>query len=89
VTRFASAGGARPLGGDSVYSAPLGGGRALWLSGDTLLGTAGDGRRDGAVMVSNTLGLQSLRKQDAPIRFVSGRPVWSAKAVSAGTPSSW
>jgi hypothetical protein len=61
------------LGGDCVYSAPLGGDRVLWLFGDSLVGTAREGRRDGAVMVSNTLGVQGLKKKDAPVRFVTGR----------------
>jgi hypothetical protein len=61
------------LGGDCVYSATLGGDRILWLFGDTLVGTAREGRRDGAVMVSNTLGVQDLKKKDAPVRFVTGR----------------
>jgi hypothetical protein len=59
------------IGGDGVYSAVLGPRRVLWLFGDTLLGTAKDGRRAGAAMVNNTVGVQAGK--DAAIRFVSGK----------------
>ena len=59
------------IGGDGVYSAVLGPRRVLWLFGDTLLGTARDGRRTGAVMVNNTVGLQA--GPDAPVRFFHGK----------------
>src|SRR5438132_1310728 len=42
------------IGGDGVYSVVLARDRILWLFGDSLLGTARNGRRDGAVMVNNT-----------------------------------
>jgi hypothetical protein len=60
------------IGADGVYSAVLGPGRVLWFFGDTILGDVKDGRRVNAVMVNNTLGLQSGQDKDAAIRFVAG-----------------
>ncbi len=61
------------IGGDCVYSVVLGPKCVLWLFGDTILGTAKDGKRSGASMVNNTLGIQDGVGKDAPIRFVSGK----------------
>ena len=61
------------IGGDGVCSAVLGPKRVLWLFGDTLLGTVKDGKRPGAAMVNNTIGIQSGLGKEATIRFVSGR----------------
>ncbi len=61
------------IGGDGVYSVALGGNRILWLFGDSLLGAVRDGRREGAVMVNNTLGVQTVEGKDPSIRFVSGK----------------
>jgi hypothetical protein len=61
------------IGGDCVYSAVLSRNRVLWLFGDSLLGSVRDGRREGAVMVNNTLGVQAREGKDASIRFVSGK----------------
>ena len=36
------------IGGDCVYSTMLSPERVLWLFGDTLIGTAKDGKREGA-----------------------------------------
>ena len=60
------------LGGDCVYSVVLGGNRVLWLFGDSLFGTAKEGRREGAAMVNNSVGLQKAQPKDAPIRFIAG-----------------
>lgn len=46
-------------GGDDAYSLPLGGGRHLWLFGDTFLVPNGDGDRTTASFVHNTVGVQS------------------------------
>jgi hypothetical protein len=62
------------IGGDGVYSVVLGPDRILWLFGDTLLGKVQEGRRTGAVMVNNTVGIQTGRGRDIVIRFVAGRP---------------
>lgn len=59
------------IGGDVVSSAVLGPKGTLWLFGDTLLGTVKEGKRTGAVMVNNTIGLQA--GADAPIRFLAGK----------------
>ena len=61
------------IGGDAVYSVVLGKDRVLWLFGDTLLGSVKDGARKAAVMVNNTVGVQSRSDKDAPIRFVAGK----------------
>jgi hypothetical protein len=61
------------LGGDGLFSAALGPRRVLWLFGDTILGKVQGGRRARAVMVNNTIGLQSGRGAEAAIRFVAGR----------------
>ena len=45
---------ARWLGADAAYSAPLSGGRTLWLFGDTFLGAD----RRTATLVHNTVGIQ-------------------------------
>jgi hypothetical protein len=44
----------------------------LWLFGDTLRGEVKDGGRAGAVMVHNTLGVQSGHGADAGLRFIFG-----------------
>ncbi len=61
------------IGGDCVYSVEVGPKRVLWLFGDSILGTVKDGRRAGAVMVNNTVGVQDGLGKDATIRFVSGK----------------
>jgi hypothetical protein len=61
------------IGGDGVYSTTLGDDRVLFLFGDTLLGKVIDGRRAGATMVNNTIGIMPLKPSDASIRFVSGK----------------
>jgi hypothetical protein len=61
------------IGGDGVASAELGPGRVLWLFGDTLLGSVKDGRRVGAVMVNNTVAVQTGRGKSLAVRFVAGR----------------
>jgi hypothetical protein len=61
------------VGGDGAYSVPLGPERVLWLFGDTLLGKVTGGGRPGAVMVGNSIAIQSGRGKDAAVRFVAGR----------------
>lgn len=61
------------LGGDCVYSVELGSKRIVWLFGDTLLGSVKDGKRSGAVMVNNTLGVQTGLDKNGTIRFVAGK----------------
>lgn len=61
------------VGGDGAYSVVLGPKRVLWLFGDSILGTVKDGKRTGAVMVNNTLAVQTGRGKDAEIRFIAGK----------------
>jgi hypothetical protein len=61
------------IGGDGAYSTTLSPERVLWLFGDTILGAVKDGRRAGAVMVNNTIGVQAGIRRDAAIRFLAGK----------------
>jgi len=47
------------LGADVASSVDLGGGRILWLFGDTWIDPTGRGKRKGAVMVSNSVAIQT------------------------------
>ena len=69
------------IGGDGVYSTELGSRRVLWLFGDTLIGKVDDGRRAGAAMVNNTVGILPRETPDAPIRFVAGKQKDGAPAA--------
>jgi hypothetical protein len=60
-------------GGDGVYSVQVAPRRVLWFFGDTILGKVKDGRRVDAIMVNNTVGVQTGPAKDAAIRFVAGR----------------
>jgi hypothetical protein len=46
------------VGGDGGYSIDLGGGRVLWLFGDSWIDQEGGGSRKGAEMVSNSVAIQ-------------------------------
>jgi hypothetical protein len=61
------------IGGDGAASVVLGPQRILWLFGDTLVGKATDGKRTGAKMVNNSLGIQTGIGKDAAIRFHFGK----------------
>ena len=61
------------IGGDGAYTAVLKGQRVLWLFGDTLLGTVRDGKRTGAAMVNNTVGVQTGQGKEDAIRFFAGK----------------
>jgi hypothetical protein len=61
------------IGGDEAYTAVLTGRRVLWLFGDTFLGMVKDGKRTGAVMVNNTVGVQNGQDKEATLRFVAGK----------------
>jgi len=45
-------------GGDAAYSVGLGGGRILWLFGDSFVGDGPDDTRSHRTMVKNTIGIQ-------------------------------
>jgi hypothetical protein len=74
------------LGGDGVYSVVLGPKRIVWLFGDTILGKVKDGKRTNAVMVNNTIAVQTGRGKDAPFRFVTGKTS-DGKPASVFTPA--
>jgi len=74
------------VGGDAVYSVVLGPERVAWLFGDTLIGAVKEGRRAGAVMVNNTVGVQIGRAKDSPIQFVTG-PLKEGRPTSLFTPT--
>jgi hypothetical protein len=60
-------------GGDGVFSTPLGPERVLWLFGDTFIGEVVAGRHANAVLVNNTLAIQSGRDPDrAAVEFFHG-----------------
>jgi len=71
------------VGGDCAYSIELGGERRLWLFGDTWIDASGRHTREGAAMVSNSLGVQSGRDPSrASIKFF-----WRADSV--GKPAAY
>jgi Domain of unknown function (DUF4185) len=74
------------IGGDGMVSATLGPKRVLWLFGDTILGTAKDGKRVGAKMVNNTVAVQDGYGTDATIRFIAG-PTKDGKPTAFITPA--
>lgn len=59
-------------GGDSASSLALGGGKVLWLFGDTWIGKVRDGKHQDATLVNNTIALQEGRPPEARIRFYYG-----------------
>jgi hypothetical protein len=61
------------VGGDGAYSINLGGGRILWLFGDSWIDKDGEGKRKGATLVSNSLAIQEgADPSRASIRFYWG-----------------
>lgn len=52
-------------GGDGAYSAALGGGRFLWLFGDTFVGEVKDGRRIKDRLINNSLAIQIGKQPQA------------------------
>ena len=57
------------IGGDAVYSVRVNEKRVLWFFGDTFIGTVKDGKRSGAAMVNNTVGVM----EGATIHFHQGQ----------------
>lgn len=71
------------VGGDCAYSIELGDERRLWLFGDTWIDPSGRRKREGAAMVSNSLGIQRGRDPSrASIDFF-----W--RADDAGKPAAY
>jgi hypothetical protein len=61
-------------GADVASSVDLGSGRTLWLFGDTWIDPSGRGTRDGARMISNSVGIQDgLNPATAQMSFYWGR----------------
>ncbi len=57
-------------GGDAAYSVDLGGGRILWLFGDSFVGEGPDDTRSHRKMVKNTIGIQEgVDPATATMRF--------------------
>jgi hypothetical protein len=47
------------VGADDAYSVDLGGGKVLWLFGDTFISPSGSGKRTDSTLVHNTLAIQT------------------------------
>ena len=61
------------VGGDGASSVDLGNGRILWLFADSWIDPSGQGTREGARMVSNSVAIQTgTNPVDASIRFYWG-----------------
>lgn len=59
------------IGADGNYSVLLDNGRVAWLFSDTFVGAVRDGKRLGATMINNSIGIQRLDSDD-PVRFCYG-----------------
>jgi hypothetical protein len=59
------------IGGDGVFSVALSPKRTLWLFNDTWVGKVRDGRRTGATIVNNTVGVQE--RAAGPVRYSIAR----------------
>lgn len=57
------------LGADGSFSIDLGGGKTLWLYGDTFVGKLQEGRRTGCTMVNGSAAISEGRGRDFKIRF--------------------
>jgi len=70
-------------GGDGVFSVRLDSNRILWLFGDTFIGEVKDGRHINAVLVNNTIAVQTGKEpSQAAIGFLHGR-------TTQGTPAAF
>lgn len=57
------------IGGDGVYSIPLGPDRILWLFGDSFIGRITDGGRPGTAMVNNIVGISRADWANPDLKF--------------------
>jgi hypothetical protein len=58
-------------GGDGAYSVDLGGGRVLWMFGDTFVGRVQNGRRVDSRLINNSAAIQTGREpSDAALAFI-------------------
>ena len=62
------------IGADGAYSVPVSETKALWLFSDTFVGSIRDGKRTGAAMVNNTVGIQDGRKLTFTVRQTGKKP---------------
>lgn len=62
------------VGADAAYTIPLGGGRLVWLFGDTFAGTVAHGRRENCVMIRNTAASDDGHP-GTPLRFHLGHGI--------------
>jgi hypothetical protein len=70
-------------GGDGVFSIGLDPNRILWLFGDTFIGKVKDGRHINAVLVNNTIAVQTGKEpSQSAIGFLHGR-------TAQGTPAAF
>jgi hypothetical protein len=53
------------IGGDGAYATDLGGGRLLWMFGDTFVGRVENGRRIDARLINNSAAIQTGREPNA------------------------
>ncbi len=68
-------------GGDGAYSISLGSGGALWLFGDSYIGTIKNGRREDSLLVNNTVGLLSSGRTGPVMKFFWGNRNGSPAAL--------
>lgn len=76
------------IGSDCAYSVPLGGGRILWLFGDTFYGRIQDGKRilDGP-MARNSIAIQRGREPEtAQVTFFFGNESAGKRRTAFMTP---
>jgi Domain of unknown function (DUF4185) len=77
------------LGGDAAFSADLGGGRVLWLFGDSFVSPNASGSRSGAAMPRNTVAIQhGYDPSAATIDFHYQRDASGAPASFFASPGS-
>jgi hypothetical protein len=78
------------LGADGAYSTDLGGGRVLWLFGDTFVATSSAGDRSQSTMVHNTVAVESgTDPSRSSIAFRWGTTAGKPDAFFPGTGEDW
>ena len=70
------------IGADGNYSVPVTAERTLWFFSDTWIGEVAGGRRTNAVLVNNSVGVQTGRGAAARVEFHWGR-------TAQGRPAAW
>jgi len=78
------------IGGDSADSVPLGGGRILWLFGDSYFGSEKDGHRTIQGMIRNTVAIQQgTNPITAHLDFFAGADKERPRAFFQGDRDEW